>query len=67
MEKEKKSPLIIQSLTVCLILFFILMFLKVFGAITLSWWWVTAPLWGTYGILIFWIVILYLIDKYFYR
>ena len=29
------------------ILFLIFLVLKLFGTIDWSWWWVTAPLWGT--------------------
>ena len=33
------------------IMFLIFMTLKLVGTITWSWWWVTAPLWGGFGII----------------
>jgi hypothetical protein len=34
------------------VLFFIFLFLKLSGAISWSWWWITCPLWGGFFALV---------------
>ena len=35
------------------VLFVVFLVLKLTGTITWSWWWVTAPIWGPFSILLF--------------
>jgi len=50
-----------SSINICTVLFLIFLVLKLIGNITWSWWWVTAPLWIPWGIIIAMIVIPFLI------
>lgn len=36
--------------------FLVFLFCKLTGAIAWSWWWVTAPLWGPFALLVFLLV-----------
>lgn len=44
------------------LMFLIFMTLKLMGYITWSWWWVTAPLWGGFAIIITIVLIIVLIN-----
>lgn len=45
------------------IMFLIFMTLKLTGFIDWSWWWVTAPLWGGFLLVVLIFVIIYLVIK----
>jgi len=42
------------------VIFFILLTLKLFKLIDISWWWVTAPLWIPWGIIILILLIFFI-------
>lgn len=46
------------------LLFLVFMILKLTGVIAWSWWWVTAPLWIWFGILVILIVLFVIVAKY---
>lgn len=41
-----------MKLTFSTVLFLIFLTLKLLGKISWSWWWITAPLWGTVAIIL---------------
>ena len=43
------------------VLFIVFFVLKLTGSIAWSWWWVTAPLWGPYALVIGLIALLFLL------
>ena len=43
---SKESNVSSGGLGLCGALFLVLLTLKLLGKLTISWWWVTAPLWG---------------------
>jgi hypothetical protein len=45
------------------LMFLIFMTLKLTNVINWSWWWVTAPLWGGFALIIIILFILYLIKQ----
>lgn len=45
------------------LMFLIFMTLKLTGFINWSWWWVTAPLWGGFAIIILFIIIVMIIKS----
>lgn len=46
-------------MTIFTALFLILLVLKLTGYIALSWWWITAPLWGTVLFGLIWITTMF--------
>lgn len=42
-------------------MFLLFLYLKLTGAITWSWWWVTAPLWGGFAFVVVFFVLLFLV------
>lgn len=43
------------------VLFFIFLVLKLTNVITWSWWWVTSPLWLSFGLVLFLLVLLFVL------
>lgn len=41
-----------NGMDLCSVLFIVFLVLKLTGLITWSWWWVTAPLWGPFVLLL---------------
>lgn len=41
-----------NGMDICSVLFIVFLVLKLTGLITWSWWWVTAPLWGPFVLLL---------------
>lgn len=49
MENETKSN---SSISFLSLLFLVFLILKLCGVIDWSWWWITAPLWGGFAVLL---------------
>jgi hypothetical protein len=48
---------------ICGAVFIVFLVLKLLGKIDWSWWWVTAPLWGGFALLIVFLIIVYVFFK----
>ena len=52
MANRKSSVVVSGGVTFLELLFVVFLVLKLIGVIDWSWWWVTAPLWGVFGLLL---------------
>ena len=52
-----------SGVTLCGVIFLILLFLKLFGVIDISWWWVFSPLLIGLGITILLLIVFWIILK----
>lgn len=52
MSNRKNNVVVSCSVGFTEILFLVFLVLKLTGVIDWSWWWITAPLWGGFGILL---------------
>ena len=51
----------------CRVLFLIFLVLKLTGLIDWSWWWVTAPLWGTVAVVLLIILVMVMVAAFVNR
>ena len=60
MSEEK---VVVQSggIGISWILFIVFMVLKLTGVINWSWWWITAPLWISFGFILFLLIVIFII------
>jgi hypothetical protein len=52
MSNRKNNVVVSYGVGFTEILFLVFLVLKLTGVIDWSWWWITAPLWGGFGILL---------------
>lgn len=64
-EESRKSGGRRVGLGFCEVLTLIFIVLKMFGTIAWSWWWVLAPLWIPFGIILVLIVVIVLLSAFF--
>ena len=56
-----KNKITVSGGTFNLILFLVFLILKLTGTIDWSWWWITAPLWIPVGLVLLWIITIFII------